>query len=178
MSSKNETNALVPDVLATLAQLPNDEVFTPPALVDTMLDALPKEVWKNHTFRWLDPATKSGVYLRQVASRLMFGLADWEPNPIKRREHILRNMLFGAAATSLAAEIARRTLYQTTDATGSSIVDESIRPLVIGLPNPEGNVLFVDTEHEIKKGRCVICRAPLSVIRDRRESFEIGRAHV
>lgn len=171
------SGTLVPDVLVTLAQLPNDEVFTPPHLVDSMLDALPKEVWSNHTYRWLDPATKSGVFLRQVAARLMVGLATWQPDATKRREHILKNMLFGSAATSLAAEIARRTLYQTTDATGKSVQDEVIRPLVIPMDSPEGNVLFVETEHDVAKRKCRICKAPESLIRDSRENFAYSFIH-
>lgn len=177
MTQSPSTKPLVSDVLATLAQLPNDEVFTPPHLADAMLDLLPDSVWTNHTLRWLDPATKSGVYLRQVAERLMFGLSAWEPDPVKRREHILRNMLFGAAATSLAGEIGRRTLYQSTDATGKSVRDESIKPLIIDLPSRDGNILFVETEHEIVKGKCQVCRAPESVIRDRRENFAYSFIH-
>jgi len=171
------SSQLVPDVLATLAQLPNDEVFTPPHLVDSMLDTLPKEVWTNHTYRWLDPATKSGVFLRQVAQRLMVGLSSWETDPLKRREHILKNMLFGAAATSLAGELARRSLYQTTDATGKSIKDASIKSLVVAMDDPNGNIHFVETEHTIKKGKCEICRAPESLIRDRRENFAYSFIH-
>jgi site-specific DNA-methyltransferase (adenine-specific) len=171
------SSQMVPDVLATLAQLPNDEVYTPPHLVDSMLDTLPKEVWTNHTYRWLDPATKSGVFLRQVAQRLMVGLSSWETDPLKRREHILKNMLFGAAATSLAGELARRSLYQTTDATGKSIKDESIKSLVVAMDDPNGNIHFVETEHTIKKGKCEICRAPESLIRDRRENFAYSFIH-
>lgn len=174
--SKSE-GTLVPDVLATLAQLPNDEVFTPPHLVDSMLDTLPAEVWKNHTYRWLDPATKSGVFLRQISKRLMAGLAGWEPNAGKRREHILRNMLFGAAATSLAGELSRRTLYQTSDATGRSVTDDSIKPLLVEMPSAEGNILFVETEHSIIKGKCLTCRAPESLVRDRRENFAYSFIH-
>jgi site-specific DNA-methyltransferase (adenine-specific) len=177
MGESKQSSVLVPDVLATLAQLPNDEVFTPPHLVDSMLDTLPKEVWTNHTYRWLDPATKSGVFLRQVAQRLMVGLASWEPDPYKRREHILKNMLFGAAATSLAGELARRSLYQTTDATGKSIKDSSIKSLVVPMDDSNGNIQFVETEHTITKGKCEICRAPESLIRDRRENFAYSFIH-
>lgn len=177
MGESKQSSVLVPDVLATLAQLPNDEVFTPPHLVDSMLDTLPQEVWTNHTYRWLDPATKSGVFLRQVAQRLMVGLAIWEPDPYKRREHILKNMLFGAAATSLAGELARRSLYQTTDATGKSIKDSSIKSLVVQMDDSDGNIHFVETEHTIKKSKCEICRAPESLIRDRRENFAYSFIH-
>jgi site-specific DNA-methyltransferase (adenine-specific) len=142
-----------------------------------MLDTLPMEVWTNHTYRWLDPATKSGVFLRQVAQRLMVGLSSWEADPYARREHILKNMLFGAAATSLAGELARRSLYQTTDATGKKIKDPSIKSLVVKMDEPNGNIHFVETEHTIKKGKCEICRAPESLVRDRRENFAYSFIH-
>jgi site-specific DNA-methyltransferase (adenine-specific) len=167
----------VPDVLATLAQLPNDEVFTPPTLVNAMLDVLPEEVWSNHTYRWLDPATKSGVFLRETYKRLMIGLAKWEPDSSLRREHILKNMLFGAAITSLASELSRRSVYQTTDATGKSIKDDSIKDLIVEFSSPEGNIVYAPTEHTIVKGKCTICRAPEKLIRDRRESFAYSFIH-
>jgi site-specific DNA-methyltransferase (adenine-specific) len=63
-----------PDVLSCLANLSNDEVFTPPALVNNMLDLLPKELWSNPDTTFLDPVCKSGVFLREIAKRLMTGL--------------------------------------------------------------------------------------------------------
>lgn len=172
-----EASAGVPDVLETLAQLPNDEVFTPPYFVNEMLELLPEEVWSNPTFRWLDPGIKSGAYLREALKRLMAGLESWEPNPVLRREHILKNMLYGASITELSAEISRRSLYQTVDATGQSIKDDSIKDLVISFSKPEGNVLFVPTEHQIVKGKCVVCRAPEKLVRDRRENFAYSFIH-
>ncbi|MDH6536538.1 Eco57I restriction-modification methylase domain-containing protein [Aurantimicrobium minutum] len=172
-----EISAGVPDVLETLAQLPNDEVFTPPYFVNEMLDLLPTEVWSNPTFRWLDPGAKSGSYLREASKRLMVGLEDWEPDPVSRRNHILKNMLFGASITELTAEISRRSLYQTADATGQSVKDDSIKDFVVSFDHPEGNVLFVPTEHQIVKGKCVICRAPEKLVRDRRENFAYSFIH-
>lgn len=172
-----EANVGVPDVLETLAQLPNDEVFTPPYFANQMLDLLPVEVWSNPTFRWLDPGTKSGAYLREASKRLMVGLEEWQPNPSKRREHILKNMLYGASITELSAEISRRSLYQTVDATGKQIKDESIRDLIVSFPDPYGNILFVPTEHQMVKGKCAICRAPEKLVRDRRENFAYSFIH-
>lgn len=177
MSQNFHSPNLKPDLLATLAQLPNDEVFTPPHLADEMLDLLPGDVWSNHTLRWLDPATKSGVYLRQIANRLMVGLAAWEPNPLKRREHILRNMLFGAATTSLAGEISRRTMYHTSDATGRSLRDQAIKPFLVKFSSKDGNIKFVQTDHKISNGKCAVCRAPETLIRERRESFAYSFIH-
>ena len=63
-----------PDVLSCLANLSNDEVFTPPSLANQMLDLLPNELWKNKDAKFLDPVTKSGVFLREIAKRLNVGL--------------------------------------------------------------------------------------------------------
>lgn len=113
----------VPDILDCLAQLSNDEVPTSPKLARAMLDLLPEEVWSNPDYRWLDPGCKSGVFLREIATRLLVGLADWEPDFVARREHIFRNMLFGAAITEMTGIISRRTVYCTADAaSGHSVV--------------------------------------------------------
>ena len=172
-----EASVGVPDVLETLAQLPNDEVFTPPYFANEMLDLLPKEVWTNPTFRWLDPASKSGAHLREAFKRLMQGLSTWEPNPVLRREHILKNMLFGASITQLTAEVARRSLYQTVDATGQSVIDDTVKEIIVSFESSEGNIRFIPTEHEMVKGKCVVCRAPEKLVRDRRENFAYSFIH-
>ena len=59
-----------PDVLSCLANLSNDEVFTPPKLVNEILDMLPQELFQNKDTKFLDPVTKSGVFLREIAKRL------------------------------------------------------------------------------------------------------------
>lgn len=167
----------VPDVLETLAQLPNDEVFTPPKVANAMLDILPAEVWSNPDYTWLDPATKSGIFLREVFKRLMLGLQSWQPDPDKRREHILRNMLYGSAITSLSADIARRSVYQTKNATGAAVVDPAIKDWVVVFDDPDGNVRYIPTEHAIERGRCSICRAPEALVRDRRETYAYSFNH-
>lgn len=169
----------VPDVLETLAQLPNDDVYTPPKVVAAMLDVLPEHVWSEPHFTWLDPATKSGIYLREVFKRLMVGLAAWEPDGLKRREHILRNMLFGAATTQLNGEIARRTLYQTKNATGTEVKDSALTDLVVHFESPEGNIAFIQTEHTLDRSEkfCTVCRAPAKLIRERRENFAYSFIH-
>lgn len=169
----------VPDVLETLAQLPNDDVYTPPKVVVAMLDILPAHVWAEPHYTWLDPATKSGTYLREVFKRLMAGLAAWEPDGRKRREHILKNMLHGAATTQINGEIARRSLYQTKNATGAEVKDPGLADLVVQLDSPEGNVPFVATEHTLtRKGdKCVLCKAPSKLIREQRESYAYSFIH-
>jgi site-specific DNA-methyltransferase (adenine-specific) len=169
----------VPDVLETIAQLPNDDVYTPPKVVAAMLDTLPSHVWSAPDYKWLDPATKSGIYLREVLKRLMIGLADWEPEGKKRRGHILKNMLYGAATTQINGEIARRTLYQTKNATGTEVTDPALENIIVRFKDPDGNVPFIETEHTLDKKQqfCTICRAPAKLIRERRESFAYSFLH-
>src|SRR5688572_8279159 len=107
----------VPDILDVIAALSSDAVPTPPVLARALLDLLPDEVWRNPHYRWLDPATKSGSILREAARRLMDGLADWEPEPVRRADHILRNMLYGCGVTQVHGEMTRRSVYVSRDAT-------------------------------------------------------------
>lgn len=72
----------------------NDEVFTPPFLIDEMLDKLEKSVWSDPTKTWLDPCAGLGNFSVLVLKRLMDGLENWEPNEELRKKHILENMLY------------------------------------------------------------------------------------
>ena len=63
-----------PDVLSCLANLSSDEVFTPPDIAKLMLDNLPKEIWEDENFKFLDPVSKTGVFLREITSILIDGL--------------------------------------------------------------------------------------------------------
>ncbi|MGB3910856.1 MAG: Eco57I restriction-modification methylase domain-containing protein [Pseudolysinimonas sp.] len=179
MTIADPAPAHIPDVLETLAQLPNDEVYTHPKLVNAMLDILPEHVWSEPNYRWLDPATKSGVFLREVARRLMVGLAVWEPDGARRRDHILRHMIYGAAITQMSGEIARRSLYQTKNATGTEVKDPALADLVVRLDTPAGNVPFVPTEHALDRAGklCTVCRAPAALIRENRENFAYSFLH-
>lgn len=160
----------VPDILDCLAQLSNDEVPTPPELARAMLDLLPADVWSNPDYTWLDPGCKSGVFLREAAVRLLDGLADWQPDFDKRREHIFRNMLHGSAVTEMTGHIARRSVYCSRDASG----DHS----VVRFDSQAGNIPFVLTEHTFKKGRCSICGAPQDLERgDKRENYAYAFIH-
>ena len=84
-----------PDVLSCLANLSNDEVFTPPQLANQMLDMLPQELFQSPDTRFLDPCTKSGVFLREIAKRLIAGLADKIPDQQERIDHIMHHQLYG-----------------------------------------------------------------------------------
>ena len=99
-----------PDVLSCLANLSSDEVFTPPEVANAMLDMLPESIWSDPKVTFLDPACKSGVFLREIAKRLIKGLEKEFPDLQARLDHIFHNQLFGIALTSLTALISRRSL--------------------------------------------------------------------
>lgn len=143
----------VPDILDCLAQLSSDEVPTPPKLASSMLELLPADVWTNPDYRWLDPCSKSGVFLREVAKRLLFeGLVDWEPDFNARREHIFRNMIYGCGITELTGIVSRRTVYYSRHASGPHAV--------IPFDDDNGNIPFIRAEHFFSNGRCATCGAP------------------
>lgn len=100
-----------PDILTCLANLSNDEVFTPPSVVNQMLDMLPAELFRSSTTTFLDPVSKSGVFLREIAKRLMAGLAEEIPDKQERANHIFTRQLFGLSITELTALISRRSVY-------------------------------------------------------------------
>ena len=104
-------NTYNPDVLSCLANLSNDEVFTPPEIVNQMLDLLPQELFRSKKTTFLDPATKSGVFLREIAKRLLIGLEDEIPDLQRRIDHIYHKQLFGIAITEMTSLLSRRSLY-------------------------------------------------------------------
>ena len=63
-----------PDILICISNLSSDEVFTPPEIAKLMLDNLPKEIWEDENTKFLDPVSKTGVFLREITSRLINGL--------------------------------------------------------------------------------------------------------
>lgn len=139
-----------PDVLTCLANLSSDEVFTPPPLANQILDLLPKEFWSDKNVRFLDPVCKSGVFLREIAKRLDFGLAKLIPEKQARINHIFVNQLFGIAITGLTVLLSRRSVYCSKTANGKYSVCETF-------DNPEGNIRFARIEHTWQNGRCVLC---------------------
>lgn len=159
-----------PDILDCLSNLSADEVFTPPATATQMLDLLPKEVWSDATLRWLDPSAKTGVFLREIAIRLMTGLKEVFPDEEQRRQHIFKNMLFGIAITDLTAQITRRSLYYSKDA--------SSKYAVVKFDTPEGNIWYERTTHTFKHSICTECGAPESTERGGTlENYAYGFIH-
>ena len=140
-----------PDVLTCLANLSSDEVFTPPEVVNQMLDMLPQELFSNPDTTFLDPATKSGVFLREIAKRLMKGLEQQIPDLQERVDHIFQKQLFGIAMTELTSMLARRSLYCSKYPNSSFSVTR--------FHTPEGNIRFRRTPHTWQDGRCKYCGA-------------------
>jgi len=141
-----------PDVLSCLANLSSDEVFTPPQLVNSILDLLPKDIWGDKNARFLDPFCKTGVFLREIAKRLDAGLERQIPDRQKRINHIFKNQLFGIAITELTSLLSRRSVYCSKTANGKYSV-------CAAFDNPQGNIRFERIEHTWKNGRCAFCGA-------------------
>lgn len=150
-----------PDVLTCIANLSNDEVFTPPEFANRMLDTLAEawaadhggaNLWADKTVRFLDPCTKSGVFLREITSRLTKGLADEIPNLEERVDHILTKQVFGIGITHLTSLLARRSVYCSKHANGKHSVARSFA-------GDAGNVRFERMEHSWTGDRCKYCGA-------------------
>lgn len=141
-----------PDVLFCIANLSSDEVFTPPDLVNQILDLLPASLWKDKTITFLDPACKSGVFLREIAKRLDVGLEDTIPLRQMRMDHIFTKQLFGLAITELTALLTRRSLYCSKHARGKYSVCSKFK-------TDDGNIHYERLEHSWDGERCIYCGA-------------------
>jgi Eco57I restriction-modification methylase len=150
-----------PDVLTCIANLSNDEVFTPPEFANRMLDTLAgawaadhhgANLWTEKTVKFLDPCTKSGVFLREITSRLNAGLADAMPKLEERVDHILTQQVFGMGITHLTSLLARRSVYCSKHANGEHSIAR-------GFDSDAGNIWFERTEHSWRNGKCTFCGA-------------------
>lgn len=150
-----------PDVLTCIANLSNDEVFTPPELANRMLDMLEEawaadhdgaSLWSNKDVRFLDPCTKSGVFLREITKRLTAGLESEIPDLQKRVDHILSKQVFGIGITTLTSLLARRSLYCSKHARGEHSIAH-------GFSNDAGHIWFERIEHTWQAGKCSYCGA-------------------
>ena len=150
-----------PDVLTCIANLSNDEVFTPPEFANRMLDTLAEawaerhdgaDIWSDSSVRFLDPFTKSGIFLREIATRLIKGLEAEIPDLQERVDHILTKQVYGIAITRLTSLLARRSLYCSKYANGPHSVSTKFE-------NESGNIWFERTEHTWRDGKCIFCNA-------------------
>ena len=148
-------NSYNPDVLNCIANLSNDEVFTPPSLANQVLDLLPQELFKSPKTRFLDPFTKSGVFLREIVKRLDKDLEDPIPDRQSRIDHIIHNQVYGIACTELTALLARRSVYCSKTANGRFSVSR--------FDTPEGNIQYQAIQHSWVGGKCRFCGASQSV---------------
>lgn len=141
-----------PDVLLTLANLSNDEVFTSPDLANKLLDLLPDSIWSDKNITFLDPVSKTGVFLREITKRLIIGLEKVFPDLQERVNHILVNQVFGIAITELTSIMTKRTLYYSKKA-------DSKYSVVTNFDRNYGNIYYPRIEHTWKNSRCIYCGA-------------------
>jgi len=162
-----------PDVLTCIANLSNDEVFTPPDLANQMLDMLAEawakdhngeNIWENKNVKFLDPCTKSGVFLREITSRLTKGLEKKIPNLKKRVDHILSKQVYGLGITKLTSLLARRSVYCSKNADGVHSIAKSLK-------SKDGNIWYENISHTWLGDRCKYCGASKFVF-DRGEEFK------
>lgn len=140
-----------PDVLNCLANLSNDEVFTPPGVVNQMLDMLPQELFCDPKTTFLDPACKSGVFLREIAKRLINGLEAEIPNLQERLDHIFHNQLYGISITELTSLLSRRSVYCSKYPNSKYSVSV--------FNDVSGNIRFKKIQHRWVNRRCAYCGA-------------------
>ena len=153
-----------PDVISCLANLSNDEVFTPPSLANDILDLLPAELWSNPNAKFLDPVSKSGVFLREMAKRLMKGLEIQIPDNQERINHIFSKQLYGIAITDLTALLSRRSVYCSKTANGKYSICETF-------DDEQGNIHYTRMKHSWQGGKCTYCGASQEVY-DREDALE------
>jgi len=162
-----------PDVLTCIANLSNDEVFTPPEFANRMLDTLAEawaannggaNIWADKTVKFLDPCTKTGVFLREITSRLTKGLENEIPNLEKRVNHILTKQVFGIAITHLTSLLARRSVYCSKHAQGKHSIAKDFA-------SDDGNIWFKRMEHTWGDTKCEFCGAPRAIL-DRESELE------
>lgn len=153
-----------PDVLDALANLSNDEVFTPPKIANQILDMLPVEIRSDPTITILDPASKSGVFLREAAKRFIKWLEKKIPDLQKRIDHIMTEQLFWIAITDLTSLLSRRSLYCSKYAKWKYSITKEF-------DTEQWNIRWGRTEHTRQNGICIHCGANQSEY-DREEWLE------
>lgn len=164
-----DTKQKQPDILEVIADLSNEEVFTPPKVANAVLDLLPTDIWSDPQVTFLDPGAKTGIFLREVTRRLMLGLESTFPDESERLEHILNKQVWGIATTELTSLISRRTLYCSKDATSEHSV--------VRMGSPSGNLWYEVINHAWVNGKCRECGANKTIQREGRDNYAYGFIH-
>lgn len=153
-----------PDILSCLANLSNDEVFTPPEIANAVLDMIPSDFWSNPNVKVLDPASKSGVFLREAAKRFLVSLEPVIPDLHERINHIMHEQLFGYAITELTGQMSRRSLYCSKVANSRYSISE--------FEDVQGNIIYNRYDHTwVGNNKCKYCGASKDVY-DRNPELE------
>ena len=165
-----------PDVLSCLANLSNDEVFTPPEVANQMIDLLPEELFKSDKTTFLDPCCKSGVFLREIMKRLLnaqmpgyeeiiFDInnkklnkevitkedEEYERKLQDKIDWICHKQLFGISITKMTGLLSRRSVYCSKNANSKYSISH--------FDTDYGYIIYVEMQHKFKKGKCIYCRA-------------------
>lgn len=152
-----------PDVLSCLANLSNDEVFTPPEVANAMLDMLPQELFRNPDTTFLDPGCKSGIFLREIAKRLLVGLEPQIPDLQDRIDHIMHKQLYAISITELTSLLSRRSVYCSKYPNSEYSVTH--------FDDAQGNIRYKRLQHTWRDGKCIFCGATQSEY-DRSDDLE------
>ncbi|MFC6353187.1 Eco57I restriction-modification methylase domain-containing protein [Rothia nasimurium] len=105
-----------------------------------------EDIWSNPDVKFLDPFTKSGVFLREITSRLVKGLEDKIPDVQERVNHILTRQVYGIAITEITALIARRSVYCSKWASKK-------HSICTAFETDDGNIWFERIEHTWTGGK-------------------------
>lgn len=97
----------------------------------------------------IDPACKTGVFLREIAKRLITGLAPQIPDLQERIDHIFHKQLYAIAITELTSLLSRRSVYCSKDPKSEFSVTQ--------FNDAEGNIRYRRIQHKWKNGKCIFC---------------------
>jgi len=126
---------------------------------------LPEDLFRNPDTTFLDPCCKSGVFLREIAKRLIKGLEPQIPYLEKRLEHIFSRQLYGIAITELTSLLSRRSVYC------SKFPNSQFSSYQFPDDKPQGNIIYQRIKHTWQNGKCIYCGASQSEY-DREEELE------
>ena len=179
-----------PDVLSCLANLSNDEVFTPPEVANKMIDLLPKELFESDETTFLDPCCKSGVFLREIMKRILNAkfpnyeekialINEKKMNKTKltnedmkyekalqeKIDWVCHKQLYGISITRLTSLLSRRSLYCSKNANSKYSISK--------FDTDYGHIMYVDMKHTFKNGKCIYCGASESEYGEEKRGEEL-----